>query len=404
MRISPRSGALAAMAALLLLTGCWDRIEINDMAIVMGAGIDQDDQNKVHLSVEVYLPTGSSADSAQSGSDSGSSKDQSGTITASASGGSLSEALGHLQERLSRRLYWGHNNIYIIGKKRAEHGIQEDLEFVLRFIGMRERASFYVSEGRANEVLQVVPYLERSAVEALRELSKTQVSTEVDMKHILERIVRNPEQTFYVPHVLSGPEMVDKGHIRNTDEPYFRGLAVLKNGKLVGTLDNDSMLGTLWLTDRVKSSTQIAYPAGRGKITMSLSSSSTERLPRILPDGTWEMRIKVRYEGDIVQNTASLDPMKPEELEQIVEGANTYIRSRIERALESLQKKQADVLDFGEQFHKKYPKAWKQEKANWGKRFAEVKPVLDVQIATVRQGVMTGDIPSLFRREEGGDE
>ena len=41
----------------ILLTGCWNRVEINDIAIVTAIGLDLIEGDKIRLSLQVALPS-----------------------------------------------------------------------------------------------------------------------------------------------------------------------------------------------------------------------------------------------------------------------------------------------------------------------------------------------------------
>ncbi|MEH7083155.1 Ger(x)C family spore germination protein, partial [Neobacillus drentensis] len=40
----------------LLLAGCWDRTEVNDVTLITGVGIDKKNENTIELTAEVYIP------------------------------------------------------------------------------------------------------------------------------------------------------------------------------------------------------------------------------------------------------------------------------------------------------------------------------------------------------------
>ncbi|WP_237766612.1 Ger(x)C family spore germination protein [Peribacillus simplex] len=40
----------------LLLAGCWDRVEINNIGIVLAAGLDKTAEDKIVLSVQIAIP------------------------------------------------------------------------------------------------------------------------------------------------------------------------------------------------------------------------------------------------------------------------------------------------------------------------------------------------------------
>ena len=46
---------LSICASILFLSGCWDRVEVNDLAIVTGTAIDKSDDNQIEASPSKYL-------------------------------------------------------------------------------------------------------------------------------------------------------------------------------------------------------------------------------------------------------------------------------------------------------------------------------------------------------------
>ena len=46
---------LYACMSLLCLTGCWDRVEVNDLAIVTGTAIDKKD-DEIELTIQIFRP------------------------------------------------------------------------------------------------------------------------------------------------------------------------------------------------------------------------------------------------------------------------------------------------------------------------------------------------------------
>ncbi|MBP1989971.1 Ger(x)C family spore germination protein [Paenibacillus eucommiae] len=383
-----------------LVSGCWDRSEVTDMALVMAAGIDQEEHNQVKLSAQIYLPAvGTQSANTQEGKDSnGSNSGQ--TLVTSAVGISLADAMSHLQERISRRLFWGHNDVYVFGKQRAEAGIADDLDFILRFSSMRERGALYVTEGTASEIMKVVPQMERSSMEALRELSKKQVSTEVDLKQVIEKIVETPEQTFFLPYIVKASDMADKNYIRNTEMPYFHGLTIFKKAKMIGSLDNQLTRGAFWLTNKIKASTiNVSHMGSTGTTSIRLANSNTKLEPFITPEGKWKMTVSIKCDGDVIQNTSSLDLMNAEHLQKIEIGSAELIKLRIEGALKKIQKQmKADVFGFGEMFRRKYKEQWKEAKLDWGSKFAEMEVDVQATVYIIRPGTMNETIPNVIRK------
>ena len=46
-----------SLAALFLLTGCWDRAELPEKGFVMGVAIDETEGGKISLTTQIYKPS-----------------------------------------------------------------------------------------------------------------------------------------------------------------------------------------------------------------------------------------------------------------------------------------------------------------------------------------------------------
>lgn len=108
----------------VVLSGCWDRIEINDMAIVMATGVDYEN-DKVHLTAQIFVPrkAGGGDSTGGSGSPSGV------TLIRTAEGQNIAEALNRLQRKVPRNMFWGHCEVIVINEDAGKHGLREYIDF-----------------------------------------------------------------------------------------------------------------------------------------------------------------------------------------------------------------------------------------------------------------------------------
>ncbi|WP_165861202.1 Ger(x)C family spore germination protein [Paenibacillus paeoniae] len=388
---------IAAIATVTLLTGCWDRIEVNDIAIILGAGIDQEKNNRVKLSVEIFLPSpgGNEAGDGQEQMDS---QNKNGNIlVSSATGTSMADAMSNLQERLSRRLYWGHNNVYVFGKERAERGFNDDLDFFLRYVRARERTNIYVTQGRAIEVMGVIPRLDQNLMEALTELSKTEVSIDVDLKKVMEQIVETPEQTYTVPYILTSAVMSEKKHLRNANVPYFKGLTIFKKGQMIGSLNNELTHGYFWITNQIKPSTILtATVAKEETIAVHLTMSKSKLRPKIDGSGKWTMDLLIECEGNLIQNASQLDYSKPEQIMQMEVLFEQMIKDKVDKSLNMIQQKyKSDIVGYSKLFRRKYPKQWAIAKSSWSETFQKIETNTEVNIQIRRPGALVKQINNI---------
>ncbi|WP_245552849.1 Ger(x)C family spore germination protein [Brevibacillus massiliensis] len=171
----------------LLLTGCWDRKEVNDLAIVTAAGVDKKAGKTIELSVQVFIPKAAGTGPGGLGEGGGGGTAPQ-TLVRSAVGVTIAEAMAKLQEEFPRKIFWGHNDVFIIDEKLAKEGIRPHIDFLLRHPQTRERAFVFISRDTAREILSLNPPLERNIADVLRELAKLQIGMKVTIKDLAQML------------------------------------------------------------------------------------------------------------------------------------------------------------------------------------------------------------------------
>ncbi|PUA40817.1 Ger(x)C family spore germination protein [Paenibacillus elgii] len=383
--------AMTASAALLLLLlpGCWDRKEVNDLAIIMAAGLDKAEGGLVKLSVQLFVPRVSGGGGQDSGGSGGGGKTPASgqTILRSATGNTLADAMTKLQEKLSRRIFWGHGEVFVFGEALAREGIRENIDFILRDPGPRERAEMFICKGRAQDILTLMPPLERSSAESLREMAKSQTGLKVTVKDFAEMLVSDAGAAA-LPWIETLP--AQPGSDAKRTDAYINGSVILKKDRMVGFIDDRVTRGLLWLRDEVEAATVTLAPKeGRGLISFKILDSRTKLLPLIEGD-RWSVTVRIQTEDDVIQNTTNINLVDPKVTESLEKQLSAEIEKRIREALVHPQKElHADIFNFAEAFHRRYPQLWKKEKQRWEERFPQVEVRIESRARIVRTGMAT---------------
>jgi spore germination protein KC len=354
----------------LVLAGCWDRTEVNDLAIITAAGLDLTDDGQLELSVKIYLT--SPAGTQQMGGSDSSGKGKTGmSVVRSATGSTVADAASKLQQRLSRKMFWGQDEVFVFGERLARQGLAEPLEFLLRHPAPRERGNVFVSKGSAKEVLQLTPPIERSVADVLRKMARSKTQLDISMSELAQMMAGRAKAA-----VL--PLLAIKQD--NQDEfPFIDGTAVLKNGKMVGSADAAVTRGIMWLRNEVKRSTVTVAPANAdGKVSFQLLRSRTRLVPHI-DEGDWSLDVRIETWDEIVENATNLDVAAPKHIDELEAALGDDIRQRVNSALTRAQKEwNADIFQFADAFYRKYPKEWNRNKDRWD----EIYPKLVVRLET----------------------
>jgi spore germination protein KC len=379
---------------LLSLGGCWDRQGLNDLAIVVGAGIDQKDDKTIQLSVQMIVPGAVAGGQQSSGGRGGGVKEKT-TFVQTSDGVTVSDAMTKLQEKVSRRIFWGHNRVIIIGEKLAKSGIRSQLDFFSRFPRPRLRAFVFVSKEKPEEVLAILPVMERSMAEELRELADFKIGISVTVKELLEMLSSEAEAAA-LPWIEIAP--ISPGQQEPTDAR-VNGTAVFKKGKMVGRIDDQITRGLLMVRDEIERSTVTITPKeANGFISFQIIDSSIKLIPEI-ENGQWKMRIKLNMEDDVVHNGTNLDMMSPTIIKRLQKELNEDVKNRVIEALGRVQKEmKTDIFGFADAFHRKYPKEWAQAKERWDEIFPTVQVTVDSKVYIRRPG--TSSIPQGLPEKE----
>ncbi|MGG4197640.1 Ger(x)C family spore germination protein [Peribacillus frigoritolerans] len=363
------------------LSGCWDRIEITDLAIVTAAAIDKRGNDQIELSVQVFIPSSISSGGGQGGSSQGGGGVT--TMVRNEKGSNISDALSKLQSKLPRKVFWGHCKVFVFGEKLAKEGIQEQLDFLLRHPQPREKANVYVSKGEAKPILESLPPLENYSGEVLRELSDLHIGMLVTLQDLDEMLTGTPRAAA-IPIVKILPP--GKGQTKLQGIPYIVGTAVFKKDKMTGTMTEKETRGLLWLRDEVESYTVTFQPKGvKGKISLSPVSAKVKIIPQITND-KWKLLVKISTDGAVIQNGTNLNLSNPKSLKAAERAYQKDIENRIRMAFLHIQHKKSDILGLGKDFYRKYPKQFNKVDNHWDEIFAEMEVEVDVAAHIRRQG------------------
>ncbi|MBM4761100.1 Ger(x)C family spore germination protein [Bacillus sp. B15-48] len=364
----------------LLLTGCWDRIEINDLGLVLATGLDLTDDGELELSVQLAIPMAMGAGQGTSGGQGGEGQ---ATTVEKVTGRTIFDAISKLQASVSRRIFWGHNQVIIIGEELAKDGIQKHMEFFVRHPAPRLRTYIFVSKGKATDILKVVPDFDNTSAEVAREIAKFQVGMSVTLKELLQMLSEKASGAV-LPLIEPEKEEQGKGGLK------VNGTAVFKKDKMIAQIDAKVTRGILWLRDDIQLGAIILDPKeAEGHISFDLIRSRTELLPKIENDH-WKMIVRITTEEDTVENETNLNLMNPEIVARLEKQLEQKIEERIRLTLEQVQKElKVDIFGFAEAFRRKYPRQWAKVENQWDEKFSELDVVIDTKAYIRRPGMST---------------
>jgi spore germination protein KC len=357
-----------------LLTGCWSRTEVNDIAIVLGVALDKAENDQFELALQIAVPKGLGTGGSGQGAGS-----QEPTMMVSAKGASIMEVYRIIQEKLPREVFFAHSRVIIIGEELARDGVSPVLDFFSRHRQSHLRNYLLFTKGKAINILKSNPRLESIMAEEIREQEKVGVGVQTQVRDFLKRMQTDGEEPVAAQiSILPLVEGEDSGTSKNV--PAVNGAAVFQGDELVGWMNDKEARGILWLRNELKSGTMdvtLSKEKGGGQIGAQIVKGSTKIKP-ILHNDKIKIKIKVYGEVEVFENTTTLDLSDPEIINTVHSEFEKDVKMRIQLTLDKAQKElNSDIFGFGQAVYRTSPKKWENF---YKKRWPEVFPELEVEI------------------------
>jgi spore germination protein KC len=379
---------------LFVVTGCLDRRELNDIAIILGWGMDQKDDGTYVASAQIVVPSKLGNSTGGAGASPGE-----GYLFETAKGKSATDAAQNMQLKLSRELFASHRRVILLGENIAKNGLAKIIDEYSRNPEVRLRTDIFVVKGGTARELLSIPYkLESMSALAPIKIHQSVGGTEsITFKQFLsETISEGSNATLPTIEVVSSGG--NNGQAQQGKTFKITGRAIFdKDLKMIGTLNAAQARDRFWIRNELKVNTlTVKVPKGNGNISFTGRKFKSKVKP-VIQGGKVKFFISLFGKGTIKENNTNLDLKSPKNLKAIEQALNKNIKNHMTGTISHIQEEyQADILGLGETVHRKYPKRWKKLKGNWNEEFAQAEIIIKVDM-NVEQVGTTG--PSIHLKE-----
>lgn len=373
------------LCSVLFLTGCFGSRELDDLAFVMAVGIDKGAKpGTVRVTAQIARPGDVRG---QTGAPSAGTGEP--VWTAAAEGRTIFEAIRNIARFSSRRVFWAHNQVIVIGEDMAQEGISDVIDFFSRNHELRMKTWIVVSEGEAKKLvstqtgLEVLPGVSINKLfrysEIVSEAPKTDMRTLAaaylsDSTHpVLARVAAKDRQ-------ISAKQKQEFGLNPQIE---LSGTAVFKRDKMVGFLDLDESRGLLWFVQNVESRV-VVVPCPSGSegggqpISLEVKHATFNVVPKY-ENGKVSFEVKLDSNIDMVEVGCATGQDNSEIMKRVQADAKASLQGDIEAVLKAAQQTyKLDFLELGKVFQNRYPVEWQQLRKNWDQEFAKAEIKLQV--------------------------
>lgn len=380
---------IALLFLSVLLSGCWDSRELNEIAITLAMGVDKV-EDEYQITVQVVVPSEVSM------------KTGSGRSTATlfqTNGKTVYEAFRKMTKDSPRKIYPGHLRMLVLGEELALEGIGESLDLFSRDWELRSDFYVVVAKNRtAAEILNTTTTLEKipanKMFEALKTSDESWAGTRgIKLHELLDDIISEGKEAVLTGILVVGDQEIGSSKqnmesITPSARIQYDQLAVFKKDKLAGWLSEQESIGYNAITDSVKTTvTPIACPE-KGSLTIEITDFNSVMKGKVL-NGTPEVDVNIKVDGNIgeVECQINLRDLKTiQELENIYENE---LKEVVYKTIDTITNHyKVDVFGFGEAIHRSNPKEWKKLKEQWDAEFPEVEVKVEVDMTILHTGTL----------------
>jgi spore germination protein KC len=376
---------LAVSLNSLLLPGCFDIQEVEDMNIVTAIGIDQTDDGLVRVTAQLVNPANVPS---AGGGVSGSSGTARSFIIREETGASIEEAVDKFNLNVPHEMYLAHNSLILFGYNYAKHGIDRAFDYMERNRYLRRTQLLLVTSGTANDVL--------SAPTDPEPLNALGIRSLVEQSGDMVRLAKSDQMQVIKEYLLpSHSPVLSLVDLDPLDHPVMKGVAVFRGSKVADVLTMEETKALGWLVGDTRQA-DVHLPCDDPvdgvetavRLTaVRLFNSHTEVVPQ-LRNNQLSFLVTVNARAE-VERLCPHEQMNEETYKQLENKTAEHMKREMQAVVAKLQSDGADACQFGTRLFMKDPRHWRQLSRDWPKYFAAAQVNCNVRVQILRTGLST---------------
>lgn len=314
----------------LLLSGCYDYNELNELAIISGIGIDYEDDNFV-VTYEI-LSTKKESESSASSS----------TYNVTSKGKTISEAFSNNGNNMDKVPYFEHLDIVVISEEIASNHLDEVTEFMIRSSELRNE--FYMAVGESS-----------SAKDIISNSSKEKPSSANFITGMLENSKDSTSSGYYDMFTDTISKIITDGKdailpvISLEDEKIIlSGMAIFKDFKLTNILDLDNASIVNLLNNFEYHAITLKNKCDNGYTIISIYEGEVEISPT-----DKDVTINAKLNARVKEDTCNMDFRDEDTYIELEKKFTKILEKQMEEVIERLKTSESNVLEIGKKYYDK---------------------------------------------------
>ncbi len=340
---------LILITIVLLITGCYNYRELNDLAIIDAIGIDYKD-DKFLVTAQILNVEKKETDDTKKL-----------IVVYEGEGQSIAEAIRNMSLDDPKEMYLGHLELIILGESLTKDNINKTFDFLLRDPKVRSEALVVTTvNNSAREILNqkvnsnIFP--SKSIINSIEVSSKTEGTV---VKQTLEDLIKLTLDNKIDP-VITTIKIEDKKENKEDIDEYnlikLKNLAIIKDKKIIGYLEKDEARIFNIIQNNIDNM-MINIPFKKENSVILLSNPKSNIKVKL--DNQINIDINIKLDGDIAEINKKIDVNNQDILKELSKEVNKKLEKDTKLLLEKCNQDNADILGIKDLIYKKHPKKYK---------------------------------------------
>lgn len=394
----------------VLLTGCWDRTEVEDQGYIITLGLDRGEGDQILVTARSAIiqamPSGTLESYAQM------SEPRLAAALLTAQGRTITEAIHVLNGGMTRRLDTRQLRGVVVGESLAREGLEPLVMELFRSPLARGSVLFIQARGRAFDLLKTNdPVGEVNPAKMsegfVLQAKQLHLAPPVRMHHFVSRLAASGGDPFLPvlavnADVLNGAQEPQRaagasalpGELpRGGGNPVeFTGTAIFRRDRLRGFLNVDETQMLLALRGEMgKAYLSLPDPdVPDQSVTIRFQQENMPKYQASFQRGRPHVHVKIVFEGEVLAIPGGTDYVPPVARERLERAAARFAEQTIRNLLNKLNEWETDPVGFGHLFRGYFPSLRTWEQYDWSDHVKELQVTVEADMRIRRYGLYTG--------------
>ncbi len=357
MKTLKRFSVLLLAFSMLLMTGCWNYRELDNLSMVSGFAIDKGTQGfKYHLTIE-FLDLSKSPPAGK---------------LLETEGDTIFDGVRNALAKSQKKLFFSDCKVVVVSQDIAKEGLAPVFDWISRDSEPRVTINPVISKGKtAAELLQQKPITDQlMAMEIGKTISQsTTALSEVPNVELYQ--ANNMLASEGTSLILPAAKVAESQSGKNFE---LDGTAVFEKDKLIGYLNREETKYLLFIKNQAAGGLLVTSPDPEdAAITLEIFGSQTSVMPEIKGDEA-TMKIDVNVKTSLAEDQTAKDYVTPDGLKKVEKSVENTLQTKITGLIKKVQEQYgSDIFGFGDTINRYAPDYWKKNQSKWEENFPKLK-------------------------------